>query len=202
MADYEFTNTWFDQTARHHWEQLLPRINPSRVLEIGSFEGRSTCYLIETLSRDKDVEIYSVDPFEGAESKEEMCAVEARFRKNTSAAVSEAKNKVDFHFYKGYSDVAMYEMLARGMHGYFDFIYVDGSHTAADVLLDAVLAFKLVRVGGFIGFDDYAWREPGPRYDVLRCPKIAIDAFANIYSGKTRMLFSQISQIYLEKTSD
>ncbi len=116
--------------------------------------------------------------------------------------MSAAPHKVDFHHYKGYSDIAMYEMLAKGMFGYFDFIYVDGSHTAPDVLLDAVLAFKLVRVGGIIGFDDYSWREPGPRYDVLRCPKIAIDAFTNIYSGKARTLFSYTSQVYVEKFSD
>jgi predicted O-methyltransferase YrrM len=38
----------------------------------------------------------------------------------------------------------------------FDFIYVDGSHQTADVLLDACLSFKLVKPGGIILFDDYA----------------------------------------------
>ena len=32
----------------------------------------------------------------------------------------------------------------------YDFIYIDGSHDAADVLLDAALSFKLVKSGGLI----------------------------------------------------
>ena len=48
----------------------------------------------------------------------------------------------------------IYALLAEGRQGSFDFIYVDASHRAPDVLLDAVLAFQLLRIGGLIIFDD------------------------------------------------
>ena len=60
-------------------------------------------------------------------------------------------------------------------------------HQAPDVLCDALLAFRLVRVGGFIGFDDM-WQEPLPTVDILRCPKTAIDAFVNIYRAKLTLI--------------
>ena len=46
---------------------------------------------------------------------------------------------------------------ARCTNGAIDFIYVDGSHQAHDVLCDAILSFKLLRVGGIVCFDDYLW---------------------------------------------
>ena len=36
-------------------------------------------------------------------------------------------------------------------------VYVDGSHHARDVLQDAVLAWGLLRPGGYMIFDDYGW---------------------------------------------
>ena len=49
--------------------------------------------------------------------------------------------------------------LLRAMTGEpFDLVYIDASHEAADVLADAVLAWPLLKPGGFLGFDDYTSR--------------------------------------------
>jgi hypothetical protein len=73
-------------------------------------------------------------------------------------------------------------LVAAGKQGYFDFIYVDGSHQAPDVLADAFLSFRLLRENGVIAFDDYLWQEALPDgIDSIRCPKLAIDAFTNIH---------------------
>ena len=61
--------------------------------------------------------------------------------------------------HKGYSHIKMIELLAKGEAGKFDFIYVDGSHEAPDVLFDAILAHKLVKNNGIIAFDDYLWAQ-------------------------------------------
>ena len=39
----------------------------------------------------------------------------------------------------------------------FDLIYVDGSHHADDVLVDAIKAFEMLKVNGLMIFDDYFW---------------------------------------------
>jgi predicted O-methyltransferase YrrM len=63
----------------------------------------------------------------------------------------------------------------------FDFIYIDGSHNAADVLEDAVLSWRLLKPGGILTFDDYEWRwYSDPKYQ----PKMAIDAWMQIHEDK------------------
>jgi hypothetical protein len=61
----------------------------------------------------------------------------------------------------------------------FDIIYIDGSHMTQDVMIDAVLAYDLLKPGGLMIFDDYAaliWLWPK---DIR--PKQAIDAFVAGY---------------------
>jgi len=48
-------------------------------------------------------------------------------------------------------------MLRDLPHDHFDYISIDGSHEAADVLSDAVLSWPLLKTGGLICFDDYEW---------------------------------------------
>ena len=63
-----------------------------------------------------------------------------------------------------------------------DFIYIDGSHEAPDVLADLVLAFRLLSGGGVVLCDDYLWSPEEPAdADVLGCPKLAVDTFTNIH---------------------
>ena len=86
---------------------------------------------------------------------------------------------------------------------YFDFIYVDGSHQAPDVLFDAVMSFKLLRKNGVIAFDDYLWFENLPHgKDLNRCPKPAIDAFTSIFYNKVNIIQAPLKQLYVIKISD
>lgn len=204
--DYQFTNEWFGY-VRPIWSNLIPQINPTKILEIGSFEGASTCFLIDTLSPLKPIEIHCIDTWEGGIEHEstntDLSSVEARFIHNTNKATQSSKNKIDLEIHKGYSDVQLAKLLANQKQGYFDFIYVDGSHQAPDVLCDAILSFRLLRVGGFIAFDDYLWAENLPYgIDPIRCPKIAIDAFTNVYCRKLRIIEAQLYQLYIQKVSD
>jgi predicted O-methyltransferase YrrM len=205
MTRYRFTNDWFDSVARGMWDQLIPQIRPEKVVEIGTYEGASTCYLIEKLAREKRLEIHCVDTWEGGiEHKEglpapEMAAVEARFRHNVEVA-SEGAKDLQLVVHKGFSDVELARLLADGHAGSFDFAYVDGSHQAPDVLCDAVLAFRLLRVGGVVAFDDYLWSEALPQgLDPIRCPKPAIDAFTNLYCRKLRIISAPLYQLYVQK---
>ena len=43
FSDYQFTNAWFQGLARSVWDQLIPQIQPRKVLEIRSFESASAC---------------------------------------------------------------------------------------------------------------------------------------------------------------
>jgi predicted O-methyltransferase YrrM len=207
MEDFDFTYDWFGSNAEVIWRQLLPAIKPKKVLEIGSFEGRSTTFLMQYNDWCDDLEIYCVDSWEGSiehtEHGLDMKKAENKFDKNISIAKRKASRNSNITKLKGFSDSELPKLLADNKCNYFDFIYVDGSHQAADVLLDAVLAFKLCRVGGVIGFDDYTWSEDLPYgKNLLRCPKLAIDAFTTIFAGKIAIINTPVVQIYAVKKSD
>mgnify|MGYP006282024929 CR=1 FL=1 len=132
-----------------------------------------------------------------------MKAVERRFHHNTQLAGSRIRKGAHLNVHKGGSDVVLSRLLAEGKAGDFDFIYIDGSHQAPDVLCDAVLAFRLLRSGGIMAFDDYLWHEHAtPHIDPLRCPKPAIDAFVNLYCRKLDVLSAPLYQLYVQKIGD
>ena len=208
--NYQYTNGWFLGAAKNVWDQLIPQINPTKILEVGSYEGASACYLIDKLSSKNDIEIHCIDTWDGGiEHKEggsaqvDMSDVEKRFIHNTNIAIANAANKVDLKVHRGYSDNILSKLMSVDMQGYFDFVYIDGSHQAPDVLCDAILSFKLLKVNGYIAFDDYLWQEPLPYgTDPIRCPKTAIDAFTNIFCRKIRILNAPLYQLYIQKISD
>jgi predicted O-methyltransferase YrrM len=70
----------------------------------------------------------------------------------------------------------------------FDFIYIDGSHLAKDVLTDACMAWPLLKPKGFMVFDDYSWKPPG--FTLLQRPKVAVDAFINMFEDELQIAHS------------
>lgn len=204
--DYEFTNDWFKRTAGFYWGSLLESEKPRTVLEIGSFEGASACFLIEH-AKHPMLEIHCIDSWEGGiehkTNNVNMTQTEERFYRNTKLAKEKSAAEINLVIHKGLSSVKLPELLGNGKKSFFDFIYIDGSHQAADVLFDAVLSFQLVKVGGLLVFDDYLWKPRGPGgWDPLMSPKIAIDAFANIYSRKVQVLNVPMTQQCIRKLSD
>ncbi len=181
MSEYQFTKDWFGW-APPVWEQLIPMLpERKKFLEIGSFEGRSTVWIVENMMEDGG-EIYCIDTWEGGEehTEEDMAAVEARFDHNRQVLM----DKYDYRHItqaKGTSTEQLAGWLtpSPAPMGVFDFIYIDGSHIAKDVLTDACMAWPLLKPKGIMVFDDYMWGSPR---DILHRPKAAIDAFTNIFA--------------------
>ena len=209
-SGYDFTADWFNSIPRHNWEQIIPKMNPQKILEIGSYEGASACYLIQKLGNTCQIELHCIDTWDGGVEHQaggvastDMESVEKRFHHNTRLALSSVLHPAKLEVHKGPSDIHLPRLLSEGKRNYFDFIYIDGSHQASDVLFDAVLAHKLVRIGGCIAFDDYLWSENLPYgKDPLRCPKPAIDAFVNLNFRKVNVIQAPLYQLYVQKTAD
>jgi predicted O-methyltransferase YrrM len=203
---YKYTQNWFDGN-KPIWDNVIPQMAPNKILEVGSYEGNSACYMIETIGAHKDIEIHCVDTWEGSiehqqggHAQTDMSAVQHRFNYNVETATKKVNSKIDLVVHKGYSNVILPKLLTEGKQEYFDFVYVDGSHQAPDVLFDAVVAFNLLKIDGVMAFDDYLWSEPLPTgLDPIRCPKLAIDSFINIYCRKIRILPISIGQIFIQK---
>ena len=66
MSEYKFTRDWFSW-APPVWEQLTQHLpNKKAFLEIGSFEGRSTTWIVENMMEDGG-EIICIDTWQGGE---------------------------------------------------------------------------------------------------------------------------------------
>lgn len=206
---YQFSVDWFSGNIPV-WTQLLDQIKPTKILEIGSFEGKSAVFLIDYLAKNSDIELHCIDTWEGGiEHKEgggvqqNMSEVEARFCHNIKIAQENAPKVVSLQIHKGYSDIKLANLISQGFSNYFDVIYIDGSHQAPDVFTDAVLSFKLLRVGGMVIFDDYLWEEYFSNgTDLLRCPKLAVDSFTNIFMRKIKIIRAPLYQLYAQKILD
>jgi len=197
MEKHVFTKNWFEFNSKENWEKIIPIINPTKILEIGSYEGAASCYLIDVLSKNKSIELHCIDTWEENDDikKEEESDVESRFDKNIKISINNSKNKIYFYKYKNESHVALSKMIISDINN-FDLIYIDASHYAPDVLSDAVIAFKLLKPGGMLIFDDYLWSGDE---NIVYYPKIAIDAFTNIFSKHIKLIPAPLNQIYVVK---
>lgn len=221
-SDYQYTQDWFGW-APEVWKQLIPMMPQRKAfLEIGSFEGRSTVWVVENMLEAGGF-IDCVDTWEGGEEHgdQDMMVVESRFDHNVIKALDcrsaqhrsredswghtrfasdggDAENKRVYK-YKGKSTEFLGRKLADWMlefHPLYDFIYIDGSHTAPDVLTDACMAWPLLKREGLMVFDDYAWGSPR---DILHRPKLAIDSFVNIFAEQLDIVHSGYQFIIRKK---
>lgn len=186
MTEYKFTKDWFNW-APEVWNQLTPMLSGEagkrNFLEIGSFEGRSSVWIAENMMQDGD-HLRCIDTWEGGEEhgEENMSEVEERFRANLVVATKKLPERLIFQS-KGTSVARLAQLQGKTM---FDFIYIDGSHIAKDVLTDACMAWPLLKPKGMMVFDDYLWT-PNAR-DILHRPKVAIDAFVNIFAEEAEII--------------
>ena len=188
MSEYQYTKDWFNW-APEVWTQLIPMLSGEAgkrtFIEIGSFEGRSTVWIAENMMQDGDW-IVCIDTWEGGEehSAEDMAAVEARFDHNTELFAAKHNHERVINKNKGKSTHWLaYEMYEQKTQA--DFIYIDGSHIAKDVLTDACMAWPLLKPKGMMVFDDYMWGNPR---DILHRPKPAIDAFCNLFAEEAEIV--------------
>lgn len=153
----------------------------AHALEIGSCEGRSSCFFVQNILRHEKSTLTCVDPWV-------MPGTEERFQHNID--VLNCRKKM--HIVKGFSDEVALDLQA------WDWIYVDGNHSAKATLFDAVRSWVSLKKGGIMIFDDFQWNiNTRPR---VECPKMAIDAFLNVCERELKVLHMNM-QVIVEKTA-
>jgi predicted O-methyltransferase YrrM len=163
---------WFIQGgAQHNFAKHLSEFmsKPMSALQIGAYTGDATVWLFQNIIiNNEESSLVDVDTWEGSDEPEhqemDWQSVEDTYDSKTKDYVDSGKLcKV-----KSTSDEFFESNQAT-----YDFIYVDGDHTASSVLKDGVNAVKYIKDGGILAFDDYMWRSgKGASHD----PYPAIDA--------------------------
>ncbi|MDH4230861.1 MAG: class I SAM-dependent methyltransferase [Nitrospirota bacterium] len=170
-TEYVFTTDYVSSMTpvwRKYAEAFRGKENV-KLLEIGSYEGRSCIWFLENILTHPTSSITCVDIF----------PPEPELVFDHNIRISGLRDKVTKM--KGTSESTLPNLREKS----FDIIYVDGCHIAANVLMDAVASWLLLKPGGIMIFDDYEW-EPHKRTEYR--PKIAIDLFLKVFQNHIGVL--------------
>jgi predicted O-methyltransferase YrrM len=177
--------------------------SPISILEVGSYQGMSTRWMLEHL-QPQDMTCIDLWRETAQHESADFKSVEAQFDRN----IEPYQHKVTKLKGDSWSQLLHLNQIKRQ----FDLIYIDGDHSAQGVLRDLVLSWPLLLKGGVMICDDYVWKENleawrlGFRdfHSPLETPKMAIDAFTLIYSDQMRhwMSYYQYGTVAFMKISD
>jgi predicted O-methyltransferase YrrM len=181
---------WFASQQYNFENHLTPLVNKPdlRFLQIGAYTGDASVWLCENVLRQKTSFLYDVDTWEGSEEAEHTQIDFEKVFKYYERRISPYQTVIRL---KMTSD----EYFAGKNETRFDFIYIDGDHTSHQVGKDAENAWKLLKPGGIMAFDDYRW---GEDLKPELTPKPAIDRFLAKYTGEYELL-SKDYQVWIER---
>ena len=192
-AEKGLANSW--RTWRRILYTFYKQRGPVRILEIGAYRGEATAWFLRNLCGHAESRVYAVDTFEGSAEYTDtnFSKIEQAFQASICATGRQARvTKLKMLSYQ-----ALVQLNMKFHHQpYFDVVLVDASHEAADVMMDGVMAFPLLKVGGVMIFDDYKWEKLVQAY---YRPKVAIDGFIEVMRPYVRVL-KRGWQLLLEKT--
>jgi len=170
---------WFEQShARQNFELYAPREGELICLQVGVYTGDATNWIANNMLSHPQSILWDVDTWKGSEEP-------VHKNMNFSEVYEEYEKKnSEFIGTKVVQYIGTSDSFFAGQpwdKPMFDFIYVDGDHTALQVMKDAINSYNSLKIGGVIAFDDYTWSlNQGEFYD----PKPAIDWFKNILSDR------------------
>lgn len=145
---------WFETTAKPNFsDYLLPYAGKAGLnfLQVGAYTGDASKWLLDNVLTHESSTLTDVDTWNGSDE-----AAHKEFDWNDVEATYDAKVKeYGSRVNKIKSDSLTY--LRTLPFFTFDFIYIDGDHTALGVFSDAVGAWPLLKPYGVMAFDDYTW---------------------------------------------
>lgn len=187
---YQFSSEFADVDLNFltSYRHLLQHVVNFKALEIGSRDGRVTCWLLDNLLLSQTAHITCLDRFEGLSDGQSLLT---RFEANIArTGAAEKVQKLVGNPCDGLRSLS---------HHSYQFLYIGGMKTASEILELAVLSWGLLTVGSLIVFEDYSINTAQNTTQLL--PKGAIDAFITLFETKLKRLH-QGSVLLLEKLAD
>jgi len=155
---------------------LLDTYKPQNILEVGSFLGFSTRWLLE-LSNKWNAKVSAVDPnirhriFDNP--RDYVQQLNSKYYNETLEIITAFFGELNFDIYKKYRNsepkldkkqvdelLIKIDMIDSGWNRNFDFIFIDGDHSYKSVISNFEVAFNLVNKGGCIVFHDVlSWND-------------------------------------------
>ncbi|MBD2020676.1 glycosyltransferase [Leptolyngbya sp. FACHB-36] len=181
-SGYEFT---LDNFSKHvkDWEQYLSQIAQAstlKVLEIGSQEGQTACWLLDNLLIQEAARITCIDAFDELSQSE----------------------KFDFNIEKSGSAQKVRKMAGRShdilrslIPNSYQLLHLNSKDAASSILESLMLAWRLIQVRGVLVLAAYEGTTDS------KASKAAIEAFRGIFHQKVKLLH-QSDYMILEKIAE
>lgn len=184
---------WFELGAIDNFKLILPKMYSGlpglNFLQIGAYTGDASEWLLNNILTNENSWLTDVDTWCGSDEQAHKDFNWNELEQFYDNRMSRYKNVCKI---KGYSA----DFLQSAQSEYYDFIYIDGDHRAEEVYKDAVFAWRCLKLGGFMAFDDYMWSHDSG--DPMLSPKPGIDRFLKKYEGKYKLVI-MFEQVWLIK---
>jgi len=161
------------------------QIKPFKYLEIGVFCGHTIVTFERIFGRHSDTRLYGIDTWNLLNKEYEEKYDQASNYNHCLTNIINTGRSEKFDLRKGFSHIE----IPRFEDNFFDVIYIDGNHSSSNVMEDAVLSFRKLKVGGFLIFSDY----------YSTSIKKAVDTFCTSYSEKLSWLGISCGENFFKK---
>ncbi len=150
-----FNHNWVDDRLPLWLPHMAPLIGAPNIvgLELGSFEGRGACWMMDHIFTHPTAQLICVDPFEPNPTFGFTEPYANLWRENLAPYGNRVRPVKSFTQNACRELTTIFAALGRGAN----LIYVDASHEAHDVMGDIMLMWRYSQVGTYIVFDDYEW---------------------------------------------
>jgi hypothetical protein len=182
---------WFDG-QRYNFENHLLHLagEPNlKFLQIGAYTGDASVWLLENILTNPTSTLTDIDTWQGSDESEHKSIDFNSVYQFYLVRISKYNNVLAI---KSKSEYAL-----PNLNYTYDFIYIDGDHTAKVVAEDAEASWKLLKPNGILAFDDYMW---GQDMSPELTPKPAIDDFLNNHVGEYNIL-NKDYQVWIQKNA-
>ncbi len=185
IQELSFTEDWFSWHIPQ-WVELMTMLPAhERFLELGSFEGRSACWLLDH-GLSPTGELVCIDTWTGGPElrglpSEHVVGSYGRFCQNIAAVKGEDQR---VRVITGPTHHGLAQLMETDREAY-DLVYVDAGHFAYQTLTDMVMAWPLLKTAGLMIVDDYTWSLDSPLH--LR-PKMAVDTWLACFHEQYTMV--------------
>ena len=190
MSEYP---NWFEMTAENNFKNyLLPYAGRSNLnfLQVGAYTGDASKWLLDNVLTGEGSKLTDVDTWRGSD---EISHKEMNWD-DVEAVYDERVKKYGDKVIKVKSDSV--EFLRTQPFFIYDFIYIDGDHTALGAFADAVGSWPLLKPMGIMAFDDYTWTSGiSPEHE----PKKGIDMFLKVAEGSYNLIIKN-GQLWVRNT--
>jgi predicted O-methyltransferase YrrM len=200
-----FNFAYKDWTAVHKkiWADILLKnnlleIRDKTVVEVGCFEGRSTVWFSDILMNTPNSKYICIDSWQGGEEFErlnlnyDMDLVFKNFENN----IKQLPCYENITVMRGLSEKCL-SYLFSSLFKQVDFIYLDGSHTQKDTLVDLILSLILIKKDGLILIDDY--KNNMATNDLYLRPTRAVDFVLDSFKKDVSFYKTEENQMVIKK---